>query len=86
MLLHSSSMKRSEQQEAPMSRTQPVAGEPQAVWCSYEYAAKLTGLSRHTLWRAVKDGEIEAAKIGRAVRLKVESLERYMEARTVRIW
>jgi excisionase family DNA binding protein len=77
-------MKRSEQQEALMSITSQVAGEPQARWCSYEHGARLTGLSRHTLWRAVKDGEIEAAKIGRAVRLRVESLEQFMEARAVR--
>ena len=77
-------MKPNEQLEARMSRTRTVDGEPQATWCSYEYGSNLTGLSRHTLWRAVKDGEIEAAKIGRAVRLRVESIERFMEARTLR--
>jgi excisionase family DNA binding protein len=50
-------------------------------WLSYIAAVHYCGLSRQTLWRLVESGEIEAARVGRAVRISRESLEAFMRAR-----
>lgn len=47
-------------------------------WVTYRQAEELSGLSRTTLWRLVRAGEVEAAKVGRAVRINRESLDAYM--------
>jgi excisionase family DNA binding protein len=47
-------------------------------WVTYKDAQKITGLSRVTLWRMVKDGLIPASKHGRAVRLHRESIDDLM--------
>jgi excisionase family DNA binding protein len=47
-------------------------------WVDYEEAGRLYGLSRWTLWRLTCDGRIRAARIGRATRLDLASIERYM--------
>lgn len=52
------------------------------LWVTYDEGVRLTSLSRQTIWRAVRDGEIEVAKVGRAARLRRSSLEAYMERRT----
>jgi excisionase family DNA binding protein len=39
----------------------------------------MVGLSRVTLWKLVSGGEVEAARIGRAVRINRESLTDYMK-------
>ena len=44
-------------------------------WVSYKQAEELSGLSRTTLWKLVGAGEIQAARIGRAVRLNRASLD-----------
>jgi len=64
-------------------------GEPQEVymkaeditptWLSYSEAQRLVGLGRTTLWQLVSSGEVKAARVGRAVRLNRQSLERYLE-------
>ena len=51
-------------------------------WITYEEAQRLVGLGHTTLWRLVKSGEVKSAQIGRAVRIKRESLEDYMERAT----
>jgi len=48
-------------------------------WITYEEAQLLVALSRTTLWRLAKSGEIKTAQVGRAVRINRESLEGYME-------
>ena len=48
-------------------------------WGTYKQAEDHSGLSRTTLWRLVRAGEVEAAKVGRAVRINLESLDAYME-------
>jgi excisionase family DNA binding protein len=53
--------------------------ETQPNWVSYEEAARLVGLGRTTLWRLVGAGEIEAARVGRSVRLSRGSLEAFMK-------
>lgn len=47
-------------------------------WVTYRQAEELSGLSRTTLWRLVRAGEVEAAKVGRAVRINRGSLDAYM--------
>lgn len=47
-------------------------------WVTYRQAEELSGLSRTTLWRLVSAGEVEAAKVGRAVRINRGSLDAYM--------
>ena len=51
-------------------------------WLSYREAETLTGLSRTTLWKIINAGEIEAAHIGRAVRISRQSLIAYMRRST----
>jgi excisionase family DNA binding protein len=41
-------------------------------------AGEVVGLSRVTLWKLVSAGEVEAAKVGRAVRINRQSLSAYM--------
>ncbi len=55
--------------------------EVQAEYVNYPDAERMTGLSRITLWKHVKSGEIKAAHVGRAVRINVESLRAFMESR-----
>jgi excisionase family DNA binding protein len=48
------------------------------AWISYSEAQKYAGLGRTKLWELVSAGDVEAAKIGRAVRISRRSLEDYM--------
>ena len=47
-------------------------------WVTYKQAEGLSGLSRTTLWKLISAGEVEAARVGRAVRINRESLNAYM--------
>ena len=47
-------------------------------WLSYKQAEELAGLSRTTIWRLINADEVEAARVGRAVRINRESLNSYM--------
>ena len=60
---------------------QPVVSgvSPEREWLTYVEAGQLVGLSRVTLWKRVSAGDVEAARIGRAVRLNRESLTAYMK-------
>jgi len=49
------------------------------TWLSYSEAQRLVGLGRTTLWQLVSSGEVKAARVGRAVRLNRQSLERFLE-------
>jgi excisionase family DNA binding protein len=44
-------------------------------WVTYKQAEEFSGLSRTTLWKLVSAGEIQAARIGRAVRINRASLD-----------
>ena len=48
-------------------------------WVTYKQAEELSGLSRTTLWKLVGAGDVEAARVGRAVRINRESLNTYMK-------
>jgi excisionase family DNA binding protein len=60
---------------------QPVVSEvsPEREWLTYAEAGQMVGLSRVTLWKLVSAGDVEAARIGRAVRINRESLTGYMK-------
>jgi excisionase family DNA binding protein len=64
----------------PREFKQPAALVPGAEreWLTYAEAGEIVGLSRVTLWKLVSAGEVEAAKVGRAVRLSRQSLTAYM--------
>jgi excisionase family DNA binding protein len=48
-------------------------------WVTYKQAEELSGLSRTTLWKLLSAGELQAARVGRAVRIKRRSLDEYLE-------
>lgn len=50
----------------------------EAAWISYTEAQRYSGLGRTKLWEIVSSGDVEAAKIGRAVRISRRSLNEYM--------
>ncbi len=50
-----------------------------AEWVTYQQAQRLVSLGRTTLWKLVSSGEIEAARVGRAVRINRTSLMAYMK-------
>ena len=60
---------------------QPIASGvgPEREWLTYAEAGRMVGLSRVTLWKLVSAEEVEAARIGRAVRINRESLTAYMK-------
>jgi excisionase family DNA binding protein len=47
-------------------------------WVPYSEAQRFSGLGRTKLWELISTGEVEAAKIGRAVRISLHSLDAYM--------
>ena len=48
-------------------------------WISYREATALTGLSRGTIWKVIAAGQVQAAKVGKSVRINRQSLEQYLE-------
>jgi excisionase family DNA binding protein len=56
-----------------------TAQQVQPEWLRYPEAEKYSGLGRSTLWKLVKEDRIRAARIGKAVRLSRQSIDRYME-------
>jgi len=48
------------------------------AWISYSEAQRYAGLGRTKLWELVSTGDVEAAKIGRAVRINRRILDEYM--------
>jgi excisionase family DNA binding protein len=73
----------------PLASTSARIGELGATqevvrreWLSYREAETLTGLSRTTLWKLIGTSDIEAARVGRAVRISRQSLSAYMRRLT----
>jgi excisionase family DNA binding protein len=48
-------------------------------WLTYKQAEEVSGLSRTTLWICISRGDVEAARVGRAVRINRESLNAFMK-------
>jgi excisionase family DNA binding protein len=51
----------------------------QAGYVDYAGAEAYTNLSRVTLWKALKRGDLKASKVGSAVRFKIEDLDAFMQ-------
>jgi excisionase family DNA binding protein len=56
-----------------------MAQQVQPRWLRYPEAERYSGLGRSTLWKLVKNGQVNAAKVGNAVRINRHSLDEYME-------
>lgn len=48
-------------------------------WFNYREAAEFSGLGRTTLWTLASTGQVQAAKVGTAVRFSRKSLQEFME-------
>jgi excisionase family DNA binding protein len=57
------------------------AAAVQRPYLTYDEAEKYTGVSRVTLWRAVRDGALRADGPGRVVRFNKDELDRFMRSR-----
>ncbi len=51
------------------------------MWVDYAGAARVTGLSRWTIAKAVDDGELHPVREGRAVRFEVRELDSWMRSK-----
>jgi excisionase family DNA binding protein len=47
-------------------------------YVDYKGAERYTGLSRVTLWKATKAGELRVSKVGTAARFKLADLDAFM--------
>ncbi len=45
---------------------------------SMREAAQAVGVCERSIWQAIKDGRLKAAKIGRSVRIRSEELDRFL--------
>ena len=52
-------------------------------YITYKQAQELSGLSRSTIWRLIKSSEVEASKIGTAVRIDSVSLLAFIQRSSV---
>lgn len=52
--------------------------ETRRDWLTYRQAQDLTSISRTRLWTLISSGEVQAARVGRAVRINRRSLEDYL--------
>ena len=59
-------------------KTKEAAVQVVPMWLTYKQAEAYVNLSRTRLWELVSAGEVEAAHIGRAVRINRDSLDSYM--------
>lgn len=57
------------------------AATVQRAYLTYDEAAQYTNVSAVTLWRAVRDGRLNPAGPGRAVRFHKDELDRFMYSR-----
>ncbi len=57
------------------------AATVQRSYLTYEEAARYTNVSAVTLWRGVRDGRLNPAGPGRAVRFHKDELDRFMYSR-----
>ena len=53
----------------------------QKEWLDYADAERYCGLSRVSLWRLVKSGELPAYRVGRSVRFRRTELDNFFEER-----
>lgn len=71
----------------PAREEEPVQTDAPTTprYITYRQAQEMYSLSRTTMWRMIKDPSsgVRAARVGRAVRIEVASLERALGRRTV---
>ena len=60
-----------------------TAQQVQPEWLKYPEAERYSGLGRSTLWKLATSGEVQAAKVGKSIRLRRRSLDEYMEKHTL---
>ena len=63
------------QKQSPTRREMKMQTDMTREWITYKQAEEFSGLSRTTLWNLVGAGEIQAARVGRAVRINRASLD-----------
>lgn len=54
-----------------------------APYLTYAEVERLYGISRTTAWREIRNGHLRAARVGRAVRISRDSLDAFMQERTI---
>jgi excisionase family DNA binding protein len=57
-----------------------LAEQVSPEWVDYPTAERFSSLSHTSLWRRVRSGEIKSARVGRSVRINLQSLREFMEA------
>ena len=62
-------------------RVEATQRETAQEWLTYRQAEEIFGLSRTTLWQLINASKIEAAHVGRAVRISRASLNTFMRER-----
>jgi len=55
-----------------------MRAEIEPEWINYKQAQRISGLGRTTIWKLISTGEIEAAKVGKAIRINRVSLTEFM--------
>ena len=63
---------------AEMNEQEEVEVMSGVAWLSYSEARLFSGLGRTKLWELISAGDVEAAKVGRAVRISRRSLDKFM--------
>lgn len=48
---------------------------------TYRESGRVLGMSERAIWQLVKDGELKAVRIGRAVRIPVNEIDRFLADR-----
>jgi excisionase family DNA binding protein len=59
----------------------PVEPPIERAWFSYKEAHGYAGIGRTKLWELVSSGQLQAAKVGRSVKISKTSLEEYLRSR-----
>lgn len=62
-----------------MSDSQPAPNEGvDRLAFSMKEAAKACGICERSIWQAIRDGHLKAAKLGRSVRIRADELDRFL--------
>lgn len=65
-----------------MVATATPRGDRTRLAVTYREAGDALGVCERIVWQLVKDGELKAVRFGRAVRIPVSELERFIADRT----
>jgi hypothetical protein len=63
--------------------TMGTPGVIERKYVSYAVAQQMFGLSRTTLWRLLRSGDIEGVRVGCTLRLSVASIEAFLTTKKV---